>query len=629
MSTTIQPGLSHPDRAMNAAISRALFESITSAQDLIEIRHTFQVTSFGGSGTTALCEHLAAHGVDLPPTPGCFPFKHQRRPPESAAVPRGFRAIYLVGDPRDAVVSVFRRGLQDGHYIGMRMSLPPPEVESRLATLAAFAEAGIDDFLMADHLAGWTSAVDRGYPIVLVRTEALHDAWPDFLDSVDLPRDIPPLPRVTRSSDWREMPAQVRSSLDCMYGRLAERISSMPALEVVSGSRPPTRRASEAITGAPEATAHAALPNRTAARSAAFSVTFVVPSTKRPIGGVMALLEFAGALARRGHRVCVAHAPTIKGHIDKPSDLAWIDLDPGIEHLMLGGCDPDDLPSSDFVELTGLLYFAAPSDAHAVVERAQNRAGLPFVFVQGWSLYPRQVELAVLRAACPKVCVATWLMRRAREEGVPAAHLSHVPYGLRHDKYRVTIPVESRPAQVSMLYGVHPLKGAEHGLAALREVRRRVPGARLVAFGNQEPVHEIPAQVEYLRDPSQHVLVDEVYNRSRVFLSPSVIEGFGFCPVEAMACGAAIVTASNGGSADYAFDGENALVVPPGDVTAMADSIESLLLDDVLRTRLASAGREFVTRFDWGASGERLEAFLRAYAADPGALGAASSRAAG
>ena len=85
-----------------------------------------------------------------------------------------------------------------------------------------------------------------------------------------------------------------------------------------------------------------------------------------------------------------------------------------------------------------------------------------------------------------------------------------------------------------------------------------------------------------------------------------------------MACGAALVTTSNGGIDDYAIDGETALVCEPDDVTAMADSIERLLRDDELRIRLATQGREYVREhFDWDASAEQLEAFLTGYAAEP------------
>jgi glycosyltransferase involved in cell wall biosynthesis len=49
----------------------------------------------------------------------------------------------------------------------------------------------------------------------------------------------------------------------------------------------------------------------------------------------------------------------------------------------------------------------------------------------------------------------------------------------------------------------------------------------------------------------------------------------------------------------------------------MADNIEALLLNDDLRVRLATAGSQYVRRFDWDESAKMLERFLERYAQDP------------
>jgi glycosyltransferase involved in cell wall biosynthesis len=77
------------------------------------------------------------------------------------------------------------------------------------------------------------------------------------------------------------------------------------------------------------------------------------------------------------------------------------------------------------------------------------------------------------------------------------------------------------------------------------------------------------------------------------------------------------VTTDNGGSEDFAFHAETALVSPPRDVDALVRNIVELLTDDVLRVRLAEAGNEYVRRFDWDESAAVLEGFLHRYRADP------------
>lgn len=607
----------HPERARQRAISRAIFERFSDSPSAV--RHSVQVTSFGGSGTTALCDHLAAAGIDLPATPGLYPFKHQRVPPASDAVPAGFRAVYLLGDPRDAVVSVFRRGFQDGHFVGMRGELPAPEAEAGLATLSTFLDRGIDEFEIEDHVDHWLTAHDRTYPILVVRFEALQQSWSAIRDFVGLPPSDRGLPPVVRSSDWRELPRGLRKQIDRMYGRLAERIERLPLVSRVgvSSSEPNVRSVTR-----PGAADRVQTPDH-------FSVSFLVPSAKRPIGGVMSMFEFANSLARRGHDVNLVHLPTIKGHIETIDDLGWFEFEPDVHHQIMGGntmgqFDPDALPRSDFIELSGLRFFTDDP----FIGGPGTRAGLPFVFLQAWNIFPEAIDIGVLQTRCPKVCIAHWLVDVAREHGAPDGELVHVPYGIKHDKYRLTHPIGERPLQISMLYSVHALKGAADGIEALTEVRRRVPGVRIVLFGNQDPIHKLPDGFVYYKDPPQTLIVEEIYNRSRVFLAPSVLEGFGFCPVEAMACGSALVTTSNGGSDDYATDGVNALVVAPRDIAAMADRVEALLRDDGRRVELATRGMQSVAHFDWDTSGALLEAFLRRYAASPTTFGAAADTAA-
>jgi hypothetical protein len=87
------------------------------------------------------------------------------------------------------------------------------------------------------------------------------------------------------------------------------------------------------------------------------TVTFLVPSTKRPIGGVIAPYEFANGLCRRGHRVHLVHVPVIEGHIESLDNLDWFSFDPRLNHYVVDGFDAAPLPAADFIELTALRYF--------------------------------------------------------------------------------------------------------------------------------------------------------------------------------------------------------------------------------------------------------------------------------
>ena len=355
-------------------------------------------------------------------------------------------------------------------------------------------------------------------------------------------------------------------------------------------------------------------------------VTFLVPSTRRAIGGVISLYEFANGLSRRGHEVRLVHLPVVDGHIDHLDDVAWFPFEPLVEHQLVHSLEEMQVPDADFVELTALKCFADAWPAGRADERVPRSAGLPFLFIQAYQYLAPHIEEGAFRTPCPKICIATWMVAALEREGVPPEQLTYVPYGLDHDTFRLVRPIADRPRQITMLYNSHPVKGARFGLAAIEEVQRRIPGVRAVVFGNKDPAEPMPAGITYVNSPSRRELVEEIYNGSRVFICSSIREGFGMCAIEAMAGGCALVTTANGGSEDYAIAGENALVCAPRDIAGMADRIERLLRSDELSTRVATRGYEFVQRYDWDDSARQVELFLERYAQNPAFFSAESSR---
>lgn len=225
-----------PERDYTLAdLEEYLFEELghlEATSDPYRITHTVQVTSFGGSGTTAVCRHLLDAGVDLQPGPGQWPFKHRRWPPTVDEVPPGFRVLYIVGDPRDAVLSIFRRTLQFGHYRSLHRKEPDATVRARMASLETYLAAGVDDFELDDHVSRWLSH-PPGYPVMVVRYERIHEVWPEVHEFVGLDPTHPPLPQRERRNDWRVIPAPQREQLDAIYGALARRIEALPPVHVV------------------------------------------------------------------------------------------------------------------------------------------------------------------------------------------------------------------------------------------------------------------------------------------------------------------------------------------------------------------------------------------------------------
>jgi glycosyltransferase involved in cell wall biosynthesis len=352
--------------------------------------------------------------------------------------------------------------------------------------------------------------------------------------------------------------------------------------------------------------------------------TFLAPGCPRPTGGDIARFEIVNSLARRGGDVVrVVHLPTEEMWIRNLADLPWFDFESTVEHRFAADLDPSGIPDADVVVYsTKLLATAlaptARDQGRRLVDALQGGSGrqwLPILFLQGHGVFPAAVEELALRLPGPKVCVGSWLARLVVERGVPASDVVHIPNGVDPRRFWIRRPIEDRSPSVAMNFDPYPAKRGRVGIEAVERLRRQldVPGT---VFGTIPQERELATGVDFVLSPSQDALAERIYNEASMFLQPSRQEGFGMCAVEAMACGCALVTTANGGSADYAFDGETALVCG-GDAGQMADALGRLVHDDELRRRLAVNGARYVERFRWSSSADRLAALASERLAQP------------
>lgn len=137
-------------------------------------------------------------------------------------------------------------------------------------------------------------------------------------------------------------------------------------------------------------------------------------------------------------------------------------------------------------------------------------------------------------------------------------------------------------------------------------LRRRGVDARLVLVGSEdvrrqglESHHlwpEVMDRVTLLSYISDHDL-KHLYHAARVFVYPSLYEGFGLPPLEAMACGTPVVC-SNATSLPEVV-GDAALLFDPRSPEALAEAVEALWHDEGLRRVMAQRGRRRAQTFSW------------------------------
>ncbi|MDR1736281.1 MAG: glycosyltransferase [Oscillospiraceae bacterium] len=109
-------------------------------------------------------------------------------------------------------------------------------------------------------------------------------------------------------------------------------------------------------------------------------------------------------------------------------------------------------------------------------------------------------------------------------------------------------------------------------------------------------------------NPAQSV-IGECLRRTDIYICASMYESFCLPVLEAMTCGAAVLTTDSGGIRDYIRDGENALVVKESG--EMASKLELLINDVKLRRRLSENGLKTAEQFDWDITADKLAMYYK------------------
>jgi len=203
---------------------------------------------------------------------------------------------------------------------------------------------------------------------------------------------------------------------------------------------------------------------------------------------------------------------------------------------------------------------------------------------------------------------------------------------------RFFMPIEiSERARTRALYGLnptdvviasvanfHPVKGHDILVKAFKLLVRKNPNLRLLMAGSAGP--DIDRQlfqssiIESLKDEisrGQAIIIDPcndarlVLSAADVYVQPSYTEALSVAIGEALASGLPVVATAVGGNPEIVIDGRTGLLVPPANPDLMANAIENLLRDPVLRRKIGEDATTFT--LEHLSSSALLEAYDHVY----------------
>jgi glycosyltransferase involved in cell wall biosynthesis len=211
-----------------------------------------------------------------------------------------------------------------------------------------------------------------------------------------------------------------------------------------------------------------------------------------------------------------------------------------------------------------------------------------------------------------------------RHYGVSEERIRIVPEGIDLSRWRrlvSTVPHTGDGKTILCVARQYRRKHVADLLRAMPLVRRAVPEARALVVGDG-PEHanlqlfraelSLGEAVQLLGEIPDDDAVALLYRRADVFCLPSIQEGFGIVFLEAMASGLPVVATTAAAIPEVVPQDKAGLLVPPGDVEALAAALVQLLTNPAQRAACAAFGQAHVRQYDWPVV---AELFLRQVAA--------------
>ena len=271
--------------------------------------------------------------------------------------------------------------------------------------------------------------------------------------------------------------------------------------------------------------------------------------------------------------------------------MGWASLRPGRLRSHLEGADVVHYP------LTVPVPRAPRPEVLTLLD--VQHLDLPELFPRGERLFRRLAYDRGARRAGRVIVISEWVKERVVERlGLDPARVDAIHLGVDHHRFRAAADVAREDF---LLYPARPWPHKNHArlFEAFSRVRERRPGLRLVLTGVGHDSGRLPPGVETRGGVSTDELVT-LYRRAAALVFPSLYEGFGLPPLEAMACGCP-VAASNAASLPEVV-GDAAVLFDPRDAEAIAAGIEEAL---ARRDELRALGIARAAQFSWDESARR------------------------
>ncbi|HNW55872.1 MAG TPA: glycosyltransferase family 4 protein [bacterium] len=355
-------------------------------------------------------------------------------------------------------------------------------------------------------------------------------------------------------------------------------------------------------------------------------INFLVP-TLGITGGMHVIFQYANQLSKKGHQINIIHPYilpknagikiTTFGYLKKirytclrllgKGKIDWFPLDKSINIIKPINLDYKHIPKADAI-------IATANETADWLNDYPNELGSKFYFIQDYENWTRAVELVDRTWKMPlkKIVISSGLKNLA-ENKFQEKIVGLVTNGIDLKIFQPINPTRpNNPIKILMMNHELPKKGIEDGIEAYKIAKKINPNIELTMFGAYNLAEKFKKIVtDYYYKPTQEKIA-ELYSAADIFIWPSREEGFGLPPMEAMACGAAVLSTDTGAIRDYAIPNTSVIIVPPRNPQKLAEELINLINKPNLRLSLGKEAQKNISQYSWNKSADKLEKILLA-----------------
>ncbi len=315
-------------------------------------------------------------------------------------------------------------------------------------------------------------------------------------------------------------------------------------------------------------------------------IYYVLPSLSIS-GGVAVVLQHANRLSQLGYNVTII---TLSGNI---GDLDWFENKVPIKPKEFSLINNENSiviathwSTVEYVKKHGnrKIYFVQSDERRFVLSEDELKAC--------WDTYRIDFEF---------MTEAKWIQRWLKEEFNKDVY--YVPNGIDLNVFHTSSKYKKHKRARVLIEGPvdNHFKGVEEAYMAVKDLDVDI---WLVSSSIKPPSYW---RINRVFNEVKMSNMKDIYSACDILVKLSRVEGFFGPPLEAMACGCAVVVGKCTGMDEYVVDNVNALVVPKGDIWEAKNAVEKLLNNEKLRKKLIINGYKTVEHWNWEKSIRMLE----------------------